>query len=141
MACGKAIVTTLSGEQRPWPADPGSIKRRSVLMFAIPIAAVTIPARTLRHLDGEQRIDGAKRVQNVGIFGRPQAKTDQGERVRTDDVIRAVAILARRLVLDGNKALRRRCGTIRVGRGYSDVVPFHAQLLRQISPRGIHPAL
>src|SRR5579871_4744319 len=111
-------------------------------MLPVAVSVVAIPARSLRQFDGEQGVDSAERVDDAWIIGRAQTKANQRERIRADDVIGALAVLARRTILDRNESLRRRSRAVRgVGRGNTNVVAFDSKLLCQVASVGIDPAL
>src|ERR1700676_4511550 len=95
----------LSGEQGPGAADAGAVEGRAVFVFAVAVAVIAIPARALRQLDRQQRVDGAKSIQNARIIGRAQAKSHQRQRVGADHMVRRFAVLTGRTIFDWDESL------------------------------------
>src|SRR2546426_7550634 len=122
------VVASFPGEQRPKPTSPGSIKRRAVLVFPVTVAVVSVPARTIRCFDSEQRIDDRDRVLDTWIVGCAQTESHQGESIRTDEVGCGCCALLRGAVLDRNETLERRCSTSLIHRADPYVVAIHADL-------------
>src|ERR1700722_14032299 len=122
VSASESVMTALAGEQGPGASDAGTVEGRAVFVFAVAVAVIAIPARALRQLDREQRVDGAKRIQYAGIVGGTQAKAHQRPSGGADDVVCALAVLTGGTILDGDEALRGRCRNVGVGRGDANVI-------------------
>ncbi len=107
-------------------------------MFSVTVAVVAIPTRTLGKFNAQQFIDDLDRVDHSRIVGRAQAEAHQSQRVRTDDLHRRYS--PTRTILDGNKSLQGRSGSVAVWGRDAHVVAFHAHLPGEIAVHRVRPA-
>src|SRR5260370_40251742 len=66
-ACGQFIVSSFAGEQRPGAADAAAVEGRAILMLAVAVAVVAVPAGALRQLDTQQRLSHPNGVQTSRV--------------------------------------------------------------------------
>src|SRR5208282_3414532 len=116
------------------------VEGRSVLVLTVAVASVAVPTRTLRKLNAEQSIDDLDRIQHSGIVRSAQAEAHQSQRIGTDDLD------GRRVwtcgpILDGNKSLQGRGGSVPVGGRDAHVVAFNPDLPGKIAIYRVRPAL
>ncbi len=86
VAAGEFVVGAFTGQQRPRSADAGAVEGPAVLVLAVTVAAVTIPAGAGRQFDAQRGIDRPHRADDPRIICRTQPETNQRERVRADDI-------------------------------------------------------
>ena len=55
MAGRELVMRALAGQQRPGPADAGAVEGPAILVLAVAVAVVALPARTARQIDLQQR--------------------------------------------------------------------------------------
>src|ERR1700733_9364604 len=118
----QGVMGALSGKQRPRAANARPVEGGAIFMLTVAVSVVAIPARSLRQLDRQQRVNGPKRVQNARVIGRAQAKPHQSESIGADDVVRTHVILTRRTILDRNETQCRRRKPIGVRRSDAHIV-------------------
>ena len=133
-------MSTLTGQKRPGTANASPIEGTAVVVLAIAVAVVTVPAGTLWKFCAQQRVDHFEGVQDSGIVRSAQAEADKGQRIGTDDLRGTHSPLTRGAVLDGNEALQGRGRTVTIGRD-TDVISFDVELAREIAIDGVGPAL
>ena len=135
------VMGAFPRQKRPCPASSGAIKRRSILMLAIAIAVVAIPARSLRQFHAQKRVNDFHGVADPGVVRGAQPEANQSERIRTDDVGGRLQILPQRPVLDGHKAVDWRGRIVGFRRSNANVVALHSELPSQFAARRVSPAL
>src|SRR2546430_1952091 len=126
-------MSPLSSEQWPGTSNACTVEGVAVLVFAVTVGVIAIPARTLREFDAKEGVDRPNRVQNARVVRGAQPEPYQGESVGTDHVRCALHVLSRWTVLDGHKTLRGRRRAIRIGWSDADVVAFDSDLLGKIA--------
>src|SRR4051794_34670646 len=80
------VVRPLARQQRPRTADPATIVRTPVVVFAVVVTVVPPPDRPKRHLNFQDLVNYANRIENTLIVRGSQPETDQRQRIGADDL-------------------------------------------------------
>ena len=76
-SCSQFVVSAFSSEQGPRTTYPSAVKGRTILVLAVTIAVVAVPAGSLRQLHPEQGVNGFDGVKDSGIIGSPESEAHQ----------------------------------------------------------------
>src|SRR5258706_14715630 len=60
---GQFVMSTFAGQQRPGAADASAVESRAILVLAVSVTVVAVPARALWQLHAQQSGDDANRIQ------------------------------------------------------------------------------